>query len=87
MGRELREKQIEFSWFEKRIKTMSDKTKRWIRAAGIRAIKTVAQTFVASAGTAAVMSEVNWTMVFSSSMLAGLLSLATSEAGLPEVTK
>lgn len=64
---------------------MSEHTKKWIKAAGIRAIKTVAQTFVASIGTAAVMGEVNWPMVASASVLAGILSLATSVAGLPEV--
>lgn len=64
---------------------MRDKTKTWVRAAGIRAIKTVAQTFVATIGTAAVMGEVNWPMVASASVLAGILSLATSVAGLPEL--
>lgn len=58
---------------------------RWIHAAGVRAIKTVAQTFVATIGTAAVMGEVNWPMVASASALAGILSLATSVAGLPEL--
>lgn len=60
-------------------------TKEWFRAAGIRAIKTVAQTAVATIGTAAVMGEVNWIMVGSASVLAGILSLLTSVAGLPEV--
>lgn len=64
---------------------MSEKSKRWIKAAGVRAVKTMAQTFVASVGTAAVMSAVNWTMVVSASALAGVLSLATSVAGLPEL--
>lgn len=59
--------------------------KKWIRAAGIRAIKTVAQTAVATIGTSAVISEVNWIMVGSASLLAGVLSLLTSVAGLPEV--
>lgn len=58
---------------------------KWIRAAGIRAIKTVAQTAVATIGTSAVISEVNWIMVGSASLLAGVLSLLTSVAGLPEV--
>ena len=59
--------------------------KVWIKAAGVRAIKTVAQTAVATIGTSAVMDEVNWVMVGSASLLAGLLSLLTSVAGLPEV--
>lgn len=57
----------------------------WAKKAGVRAVKTVAQTFVASVGTAAVMGDVNWVMVGSASVLAGILSLATSVAGLPEV--
>ena len=59
--------------------------KLWIKAAGVRAIKTVAQTAVATIGTSAAMGEVNWLMVGSASMLAGILSLLTSVAGLPEV--
>lgn len=59
--------------------------KNWIKAAGIRAIKTVAQTAVATIGTTAVMTEVNWITVGSASILAGILSLLTSLAGLPEV--
>lgn len=61
------------------------KNKSWWQAAGIRAIKTVAQTAIATIGTAAVMSEVNWGIVVSASILAGILSLLTSLAGLPEV--
>lgn len=57
----------------------------WWKAAGIRAIKTIAQTAVATIGTTAVMSEVNWIMVASASVLAGILSMLTSLAGLPEV--
>ena len=64
---------------------MSDTTKKWLKDAGVRAVKTVAQTFVASVGTAAVIGDVNWAMVFSASVLAGILSVATSVAGLPEV--
>ena len=59
--------------------------KKWAKAAGIRAIKTVAQTAAATIATAAVMSDVNWAMVGSASLLAGILSLLTSVAGLPEV--
>ena len=59
--------------------------KIWIKAAGIRALKTVAQTAIATIGTSAVISEVNWIMVVSASALAGLLSLLTSVAGLPEL--
>ena len=57
----------------------------WFKAAGIRAIKTMAQTAVATMSTSMVLSEVNWGIVISSSLLAGLLSLLTSTAGLPEV--
>lgn len=59
--------------------------KKWLKAAGVRAIKTVAQTAIATIGTSAVMGDVNWTMVGSSALLAGILSLLTSIAGLPEV--
>lgn len=58
----------------------------WAKKAGVRAIKTVAQTFVATVGTAAVLQDVNWIMVLSASALAGILSLATSVAGIPEVS-
>ena len=59
--------------------------KTWIKAASIRAIKTIAQTAVATIGTSAVMSAVDWKMVVSASVLAGVLSVLTSIAGLPEV--
>ena len=60
-------------------------TKAWWEAAGVRAIKTVAQTAIATIGTAAVLGEVNWLAVGSAAVLAGVLSLLTSLAGLPEV--
>jgi hypothetical protein len=58
---------------------------KWIKAAGIRALKTVAQTAVATIGSSAAISEVNWLLVGSASLLAGILSLLTSVAGIPEV--
>ena len=60
-------------------------SRKWFKAAGIRAIKTVAQTAVATIGTCIVLSEVNWLQVASAAVLAGILSLLTSVAGLPEV--
>lgn len=59
--------------------------KTWFKAAGVRAVKTVAQTFVATIGTAAVLQDVSWPLVLSASVLSGVISLATSIAGLPEV--
>ena len=64
---------------------MSEKTKKWFKAAGIRAVKTVAQTAIATIGTTALITEVNWAVVAAASALAGALSLLTSIAGLPEV--
>lgn len=63
---------------------MKTNFKKWLKAAGIRAIKTVAQTAVATIGTSAVMGDVNWIMVGSASLLAGILSILTSVAGIPE---
>ena len=63
---------------------MKKKTKLWWKAAAVRAVKTVAQTAVATIGTAAMLDEVNWLMVGSAALLAGVLSLLTSVAGLPE---
>lgn len=62
-------------------------SKKWWRAAGIRAIKTVAQTAIATIGTSALVSQINWIGVVSASAVAGLLSLLTSVAGLPEVNE
>ena len=64
---------------------MSEYWKKWARAAGVRAVKTVAQTAAATVGTAAVLGEVDWLAVASAAVLAGILSLLTSVAGLPEV--
>lgn len=64
---------------------MSEHTKKWLKAAGIRAIKTIAQTAIATIGTTALITEVNWMVVVSASALAGVLSILTSLAGLPEV--
>lgn len=67
--------------------SLSEKAKKWIKAAGVRAIKTVAQTAVATIGTAAVLGAVDWKMVISASLLSGVLSVLTSVAGLPEIAE
>ena len=64
---------------------MDNNFKNWFKAAGIRAIKTIAQTAIATIGISAILSEVNWAVVGSAALLAGILSLLTSVAGLPEV--
>ena len=60
-------------------------TKKWIKASAVRAVKTMAQTAVATIGTSAVMVDVNWLMVASASTLSGIISILTSVAGIPEV--
>ena len=67
------------------MRQIKDNTITWIKAASIRAIKTFAQTMIATIGTTAVLEDVNWLVVFSASALAALLSILTSVAGLPEV--
>ena len=64
---------------------MKDNTKKWFKAAGIRAVKTVAQSAIATIGTSAAFGDINWLAVGSTALLAGVLSLLTSIAGLPEV--
>lgn len=64
---------------------MGKKTKKWLKCAGVRALKTVCQTAVAAIGTVTVLGGVDWKMVVSTSVLAGVLSVLTSVAGLPEV--
>ena len=66
---------------------MSEKWKLWWRAAGVRAVKTIAQTCIATIGASALLSDVNWITVLSTAVLAGVLSLLTSVAGLPEVKR
>ena len=66
---------------------MNKKVKKWMKVAGIRAVKTMAQTAAATIGTTVLLSEVDWRMVISTSVLSGILSLLTSVAGLPEVGK
>ena len=64
---------------------MTDNTKKWFKAAGIRAVKTIAQSAIATIGTSAAFGDINWLAVGSTALLAGILSLLTSIAGLPEV--
>lgn len=71
--------------FKNNVFNVSVDTKQWFKKAGVRAVKTMAQTFVATIGTATVMGVVDWKMVLSASVLAGILSVATSIAGIPEV--
>ena len=71
--------------FKNNVFNVSVDTKQWFKKAGVRAVKTIAQTFVATIGTTTVMGAVDWKMVLSASVLAGILSIATSIAGIPEV--
>ena len=71
--------------FKNNVFNVSVDTKKWLKKAGVRAVKTMAQTFVATVGTATIMGAVDWKMVLSASVLAGILSIATSVAGIPEV--
>ena len=73
--------------FQNCVFKVSVNTRKWMRAAGVRAVKTMAQTSLATIGTAAAMVAVDWRMVASASVLAGILSGLTSVAGIPEVTK
>ena len=69
------------------MKIVSEKTLKWLKAAGIRSLKTICQTAIATIGTSAVLSAVDWKMVVSASILSGILSILTSLAGLPEVNE
>lgn len=71
--------------FKNCVLKVSVNTKKWLKAAGVRAVKTMAQTFIASVGSAAVLGAVDWPMVASATVLAGVISVATSVAGIPEV--
>ena len=71
--------------FKNSVLKVSVDTKKWLKAAGVRAVKTMAQTAVAVIGTGAVLSAVDWKMVLSASIVAGIVSILTSVAGIPEV--
>ena len=71
--------------FKNSVLKSSVDTKQWLKAAGVRAIKTIAQTAIATIGASTTMGEVNWVMVGSASLLAGVVSILTSVAGIPEV--
>lgn len=73
--------------FQNNVFKVSVDTQKWCKAAMVRAVKTAAQTFAATVGTAVTMGSVEWKMVFSASALSGILSVVTSIAGLPEVKK
>ena len=73
--------------FKNNVFKVSIDTKKWFKAAAVRAVKTMAQALVAMIGTAAVMQDVNWAIVGSATILSGILSFATSIAGIPEVTE
>lgn len=71
--------------FSNNVFNVSVNTKKWIKKAGVRAVKTMAQTFIATIGAASIMSDVDWIVVVSATALSGILSVATSIAGIPEV--
>lgn len=71
--------------FSNNVFNVSVNTKKWIKKAGVRAVKTMAQTFIATIGAASIMSDVDWIVVGSATVLSGILSVATSIAGIPEV--
>lgn len=71
--------------FRNAVFNVSVDTKKWLKKAGVRAVKTMAQTFVATIGAASILSEVDWIVVLSATVLSGILSVATSIAGIPEV--
>lgn len=71
--------------FKNCVFNVSVDTKKWVKKAGVRAVKTIAQTFIATIGTATYLGAVDWKLVVSASVLAGVLSVATSVAGIPEV--